>query len=108
MTTESDGSSYSGYFGTIGMIDWTNPAAATYWHNLKRQPNIINNGVIGHWLDLNEPEVLNGSDYFNGFDPHIGLNPAGLHGEADVHNMFAFYDILGLYNGYQSRLNHHG
>ena len=44
------------WWGRGGMIDWTQPAASAQWHNTQRQP-LINDGVMGHWLDLGEPEM---------------------------------------------------
>ena len=38
------------------MIDWTSDEAGDFWRDLKRQP-LIANGVIGHWIDLGEPEM---------------------------------------------------
>ena len=45
------------WFGTGGMVNWTNDASADYWHDLKRQP-LINMGVMGHWIDLREPRRI--------------------------------------------------
>ena len=42
-------------WGIGGMIDWTNPAAGAWWHDVKRQP-LIDAGVMAHWTDLGEPE----------------------------------------------------
>jgi alpha-glucosidase len=83
------------------MADWTNPDTAKWVYLNKRKPDIIDQGIIGHWLDLGEPEILAPNGWYNGFDPHIGLKPAGLHTEYDIHNMFNFFFIQGLYNGYQ-------
>jgi alpha-glucosidase (family GH31 glycosyl hydrolase) len=62
------------------MIDWTNDAAADYWHDLKRQP-LIDISVAGHWIDLGEPEMYNASDWVAGILPNK-------HGQADYHNLY--------------------
>lgn len=87
------------WWGRGGMIDWTSTAAGDYWHDTKRQA-LITDGVIGHWLDLNEPEIYHSGDWYAGFDPQIGLNPNGLHGEADVHNLFAHNWVQSVKRGY--------
>ncbi len=93
------------FFGDVGIIDWTNTTGADWWFDNKRLA-LINDGVFGHWLDLNEPEgnssnrLYHPSDWYAGFDPHVGVNPAGLHGEADVHNMFAFFQAQSIARGY--------
>ena len=55
---------------------------------------MIDSGITGHWLDLNEPEIYHPGDWFNGFDPK------GLHNEPDIHNLFAFMQIQSVYEGY--------
>jgi len=93
------------FFGDVGIIDWTNTAGADWWFDNKRL-TLINDGVFGHWLDLNEPEGRSGSrlydpnDWYAGFDPHVGLNAKGLHGEGDIHNMFAFFQAQSIARGY--------
>lgn len=93
------------FFGDVGIIDWTNTTGADWWFDNRRLA-LINNGVFGHWLDLNEPEgnsskrLYDPDDWYAGFDPHVGANPAGLHGEADIHNMFAFFQAQSIERGY--------
>jgi alpha-glucosidase len=53
------------WWGKGGMIDWTQDAAGDYWHDLKRQP-LIADGVIGHWIDLGEPEMYDPNDWTAG------------------------------------------
>lgn len=93
------------FFGDVGIIDWTNTAGADWWFDNKRLA-LINDGIFGHWLDLNEPEGNSGNrlydpnDWYSGFDPNVGLNPNGLHGEGDIHNMFAFFQAQSIARGY--------
>jgi alpha-glucosidase len=93
------------FFGDVGIIDWTNTAGSDWWFDHRRLA-LINDGVFGHWLDLNEPEgnssnrLYDPDNWYAGFDPHVGLNPAGLHGEADIHNMFAFFQAQSIARGY--------
>ena len=94
------------FFGDVGIIDWTNTTGADWWFDNKRRTLIKDDGVFGHWLDLNEPEgnsdnrLYDPNDWYAGFDPHVGVNPAGLHGEADIHNMFAFFQAQSIARGY--------
>ncbi len=98
------------FFGDVGIIDWSNEAGAKWWFDNKRLA-LINDGVFGHWLDLNEPEgrcdpsgeckrLYDPNDWYHGFDKQVGLNPNGLHGEADIHNMFAFFQAKSIAEGY--------
>lgn len=45
------------WWGLGSMLDYTNPAAADYWHQTKREP-LRELGIMGHWTDLGEPEVF--------------------------------------------------
>jgi alpha-glucosidase (family GH31 glycosyl hydrolase) len=45
------------WWGRGGMIDWLATKAAAEWHDLKRQP-LIDMGIVGHWTDLGEPEMV--------------------------------------------------
>lgn len=80
------------WFGTVGMVDWTNNAAADYWHDLKRQP-LINLGLAGHWIDLGEPERYNPADWVAGILP-------GKHAQADYHNLYNFKWAESIARGY--------
>jgi alpha-glucosidase len=86
--TEPD--SLSGFWGSGGMIDFTDDNCSRFWDDLKRQ-KLIGEGVLGHWTDLGEPEV---------FDPKAGYS-VGTH--ADAHNIFNFRWIRGIYQGYVRR-----
>jgi alpha-glucosidase len=80
------------WFGTVGMVDWTNDAAADYWHDLKRQ-KLINMGLAGHWIDLGEPERYNPTDWVAGILP-------GKHTQADYHNLYNFKWGESIARGY--------
>ncbi len=80
------------WWGKGGMIDWTQDAAADYWHDTKRQ-KLISDGVIGHWIDLGEPEMYDPNDWVAGVLP-------GKHGQADYHNMYSFMWAQGIARGY--------
>ncbi|MEN8180174.1 MAG: TIM-barrel domain-containing protein [Pseudomonadota bacterium] len=75
------------WWGKGGMIDYTNDACGAYIHDNKRQA-LIDQGVIGHWTDLGEPEM---------FDPNSGY-AVGDH--ADAHNFFNFRWIRSINEGY--------
>lgn len=83
---------YNPWWGKGGMIDWTLDAAADYWHDLKRQA-LINDGVIGHWTDLGEPEQYSSTGWANGVLP-------GLHTQADYHNLYNFKWLQSIARGY--------
>ncbi|MCK2216114.1 DUF5110 domain-containing protein [Actinomadura sp. ATCC 31491] len=68
------------WWGRGGMIDWTQDAAGDYWHALKRQP-LADAGIMGHWLDLGEPEMYDPGDWTAGLLP-------GKHAHADYHNLY--------------------
>jgi alpha-glucosidase len=80
------------WWGKGGMIDWTQDAAGDYWHDLKRQP-LIADGVIGHWIDLGEPEMYDPNDWTAGVLP-------GKHGQADYHNLYNLKWAEGIARGY--------
>jgi alpha-glucosidase (family GH31 glycosyl hydrolase) len=86
--------SLASWWGSGGMLDWTNPAAADYWHDLKRQP-LIDAGVLGHWTDLGEPEDSSADAVYHGF-PALGLRT-----ERDVHDAYNLAWIDGIARGYR-------
>jgi alpha-glucosidase len=83
------------WWGIGGMIDWTNDAAGTFWHDWKREP-LIDAGVIGHWTDLGEPEQYNPNAWYAG----IVLDGSVGHSQADVHNLCNLKWSQSLYEGY--------
>jgi alpha-glucosidase len=83
----------SDWWGTGGMLDWTNPAGADYWHDLKRQP-LVDMGILAHWTDLGEPEMYNIDSYYYGF-PDLAL-----HSQDDVHNLYNFRWSESIARGY--------
>lgn len=82
------------WWGRGGMIDWTQDAAGDYWHTTKRQP-LINQGVLGHWLDLGEPEMYDAADWTAGVLP-------GKHAHADYHNVYNLKWAQSIARGYTS------
>ncbi len=84
------------YWGNIGMIDWSQPAAGQYWHTLKRKPNIVDKGVIGHWTDLGEPEMFDATAQYHGLT--YDYKPLTNHG--DVHNLYCFLWNKSMWDGY--------
>ena len=75
------------WWGKGGMIDYTNDACGDFWHDTKRQA-LIDDGVIGHWTDLGEPEMYRGDSCYGG----------GTH--ADIHNLFNLSWLEGINRGY--------
>lgn len=84
------------WWGTGGMIDWTQDAAGDYWHDQKRQP-LIDAGVIGHWIDLGEPEIYGPKE--GQPDWVAGVLP-GKHSHADYHNLYNFKWAESIARGY--------
>ncbi|WP_374514924.1 TIM-barrel domain-containing protein [Niveibacterium sp.] len=74
------------WWGIGGMIDWSNPGAGSWWHDAKRVA-LINDGVLGHWTDLGEPEMFSPSSQYFGIDWY-GAHPTR---HADVHNLLNFF-----------------
>jgi alpha-glucosidase len=85
-----------GYWGDIGMIDWSNPLAGQYWHTLKRKPNITDRNVTGHWTDLGEPEMFDGMAKYKGLT--YDYKPLTNHG--DIHNLYCFLWNKSMWDGY--------
>ncbi|HXQ20491.1 MAG TPA: TIM-barrel domain-containing protein [Candidatus Acidoferrales bacterium] len=83
----------SDFWGTGGMLDWSDDDAGDFWHDAKRQP-LIDMGVLGHWTDLGEPEVYDSTAWYYGF-PQLGL-----HAHADIHNLYNFAWLASIARGY--------
>lgn len=84
----SDATEFNNWFGISGMIDWSNNAAAAWWHDNVRKPNIIDLGIFGHWTDLGEPEDFRPSScYANG-------------NHADYNNVHNLLWSKSIYDGY--------
>jgi len=86
------------WWGIGGMIDWTNPDAGLFWHNLKRQ-KLYELGISYHWTDLGEPEMYNQDSCYFGF-PELNKTQ-----HADVHNIYNFRWIESIATGYKANAN---
>lgn len=80
------------WWGTGGMIDWTQPAAGAAWHDGQRQ-HLVDAGVTGHWLDLGEPEMYDAGDWTAGILP-------GKNAHADYHNAYNLLWAQSIAEGY--------
>lgn len=81
------------WWGRGGMIDWTDENAGDYWHDSRRQP-LIEDGIVGHWLDLGEPEMYSSDDWVHGIFP-------GNHAHADYHNIYNLSWAESVARGYE-------
>ncbi|MDR2975660.1 MAG: DUF5110 domain-containing protein [Propionibacteriaceae bacterium] len=81
------------WWGKGGMIDWTQPAAGAVWHDEQRQ-HLVDEGVLGHWLDLGEPEMYDEADWTAGVLP-------GKHAHADYHNVYGLLWAESVADGYE-------
>lgn len=78
------------WWGKGGMIDWTSAAARAFWHDYRRQA-LIDMGVMGHWTDLGEPEMIS---------PQFRYGPDNLT-EAEVHQSYNVLWVEGIFDGYR-------
>ena len=81
------------WWGTGGMVDWTNPDAAATWHDSLRQP-LIDTGIMGHWTDLGEPEMFAPDSWY------AGLPGLDLHDQAANHNVYNLLWAASIAAGY--------
>ena len=79
------------WWGIGGMLDWSNPKAREFWHDRKRAP-LINDGILGHWTDLGEPEVYDSNALYAGFDWYGET----AQGHRDIHNLYNFLWSQGI------------
>lgn len=82
--------SISNWWGYGGMLDFAQEAAADFWHDWKRQP-LIEDGVIGHWTDLGEPEAFQPSAFYD----------QGQRRHKDIHNVYNLLWSRSVFRGYQ-------
>src|SRR5262249_23094964 len=88
----------SSRWGHGSMLDWTTAAAGDSWHDRKRQP-LVDMGVLGHWLDLGEPE-----DFVAGAVYH-GVPRLGLRTQPEVQNLYNLAWAASVARGYRRHRN---
>ena len=81
------------WWGTGGMIDWSNDAAGAFWHDHMRQP-LADMGMTFHWTDLGEPESFQATNWYHGIDGYGST-------ETDVHNLYNFKWHQSIFDGYE-------
>lgn len=90
---DCDPVSLSGWWGFGGMVDWSDPDAAAWWHDVRRQP-LVDAGIIGHWTDLGEPENYSEAAWY------AGLPELDMHDEAAIHNLYNLLWSASIWDGY--------
>ncbi|KAB8027735.1 TIM-barrel domain-containing protein [Fluviispira multicolorata] len=83
------------WWGSGGMIDWSNAKASAYWFQKKQVP-LVNSGLSNFWLDLNEPEMYDPNAYYSGYVENGELKNR----HADNANLYALKWIESLDKGY--------
>ena len=79
------------WWGIGGMLDWSNPKAREFWHDRKRVA-LIEDGVLGHWTDLGEPELYDSDALYAGYDWYGET----VTGHRDIHNLYNFHWSQGI------------
>ncbi|GAA5218832.1 glycoside hydrolase family 31 protein [Corallincola platygyrae] len=79
------------WWGIGGMIDWTSESARKDWHNDKRAP-LIEDGFLGHWTDLGEPELYDYNSIYAGVTWYGEQQTS----HRSVHNLLNFYWSQGI------------
>eukprot|EP01087_Luapelamoeba_hula_P013736 TRINITY_DN3951_c0_g1_i3.p1 TRINITY_DN3951_c0_g1~~TRINITY_DN3951_c0_g1_i3.p1 ORF type:complete len:934 (-),score=100.71 TRINITY_DN3951_c0_g1_i3:53-2854(-) len=101
--------SYNPWWGTGGMIDWTNPDARAFWFDNKycalldgcSAPCTLCAGpksdIAAWWNDLAEPEMFNCGQNYHGWTED---SDKVYNDEGSVHNLYGFLWAQSIYDGY--------
>jgi hypothetical protein len=84
------------WWGLGGMLDFTHPEGTSFWHDWRREP-LIDDGILGHWTDLGEPELFNPGAWYYGVETGEGWS----HLHPDVHNLYNLLWSRSIYAGYE-------
>ena len=82
------------WWGEGGMLDWTKDEGADFWFDYRRLP-LIQDGIMGHWTDLGEPEDFDADARYHGLTGLAG------NAHADVCNYYNFKWLESIYRGYE-------
>ncbi len=83
------------WWGKGGMLDFTYTQAAEFWHDWRRE-QLIDDGIMGHWTDLGEPEIYDENAWYYGVD--VGNKTEHTH--AAVHNLYNLLWNKSIAEGY--------
>jgi alpha-glucosidase (family GH31 glycosyl hydrolase) len=84
------------WWGLGGMLDFSHPEGTAFWHDWRREP-LIDDGILGHWTDLGEPELFNPGAWYYGVETGEGWS----HLHPDVHNLYNLLWSRSIVEGYE-------
>ncbi|NJK40119.1 MAG: DUF5110 domain-containing protein [Oscillatoriales cyanobacterium RM2_1_1] len=87
----------AGFWGIGRMIDWSDPQAGIWIHRQRRYPNLVRQGIHGHWTDLGEPETFDPRGCYEG----VEMTQSGIKNEhPDLHNLYNLLWNQSIWQGY--------
>lgn len=84
------------WWGKGGMLDFTNSSGADFWHDYRRE-SLIEDGIVGHWTDLGEPEAYKGTAWYHG----VEIDGRIEHKHKSINNLYNLLWSRSIYQGYE-------
>ena len=96
--TNPDGSDYDGavWAGASNFPDFTRPEVRDWFAD--KYDALLNHGVEGIWLDMNEPAVFDGPDHTMPLD--IEFDNGKLQ-HTEVHNLYGFWNTVSTHKAFE-------